>query len=257
MMSNKSGFPEEGELVLCTITSVQNHSVFVRIEEYGISGMIHISEVAPGRIRNIRDYVMEGKSVITKVLRINRERGHVDLSLRRVSEGQRRTKTNEIKKEKMAAKLIESVASNLKADPKKLYKTIADKVSDHYYLIFECFSDVSKGTFDLKQLNLPKNLSDELQKVISDRLKPEFFTSKGKLKLTSTAPDGLEIVKSALKKAVDSGAKVRYLGGGVYSLSATAASYKDSEELLEKSASSAIKFMEANKSDGELLDAEA
>ena len=79
MLLMKQGLPEDGELVLCKVTNVQHHSVFVRMEEYGKSGMIHISEIAPGRIRNIRDYVKEGKIVVCKVLRINEERGHVDL----------------------------------------------------------------------------------------------------------------------------------------------------------------------------------
>ena len=61
MLLKKQGFPEESELVLCTVTSVQYHSVFVDIDEYGKSGLIHISEVSPGRIRNIRDFVKEGK----------------------------------------------------------------------------------------------------------------------------------------------------------------------------------------------------
>ena len=105
----------------------------------------------------------------------------------------------------MAAKLVEVVASNLKADPQKLYRTVAEKVGNHYYLVFECFSDVSKGLFSISQLGLPKKVSEELQKVISDRLKPEYFTSKGTLKLASNEPEGVEIVKSALKKASECG----------------------------------------------------
>ena len=256
MMNVKKGFPEEGELLLCTVTSVQHHSVFVKIEEYGITGMIHISEVSPGRIRNIRDYVVEGKQVITKVLRVNPERGHVDLSLRRVSESQRRNKNNEIKKEKMAMKLIEAVAKNLKEDPNKIYKTVEDKVSQHYYLIFECFSDVSKGSFDVNDLKLPKKISEELQSVISYRLKPEFFKSKGLLKLSSSQPDGVKAIKSALKKASSLGAEVKYFGGGVYSLTATASSYKDAENLIEKAANSALEFVESKKGEGMLLEKE-
>jgi len=150
--------PEEGELVKCTVTSVQSHSIFVRIDDYGINGMIHISEVAPGRIRNMRDYVVEGKSVICKVLRVNLERGHVDLSLRRVSESQRRNKVNEIKKEKLAEKLVEVVAFNLNMKSEELYSAISEKVHEHFYLLFECFSEVARGNFSISELKLPKNV---------------------------------------------------------------------------------------------------
>ena len=55
MIYKKTGLPEDSEIVMCTVTKIQYSSVFVKIDEYGISGMIHISEIAAGRIRNIRD----------------------------------------------------------------------------------------------------------------------------------------------------------------------------------------------------------
>jgi translation initiation factor 2 subunit 1 len=79
MLYKKTGLPEESELVLCTVTKVLPNSVFVTLDEYGIDGLIHISEVSPGRIRNIRDFVKEGKKVVCKILRINVERGQVDV----------------------------------------------------------------------------------------------------------------------------------------------------------------------------------
>ena len=81
MLLRKQGFPEESEIVLCTVTSVRYNSVFVSLNEYNHSGMIHISEVSPGRIRNIRDYVKEDKVVICKVLRINKDRGYIDYGI--------------------------------------------------------------------------------------------------------------------------------------------------------------------------------
>src|SRR3989338_3106883 len=107
MLLEKKGFPAEEELVLCTVTNVQFHSVFVTLDEYNSrTGMIHISEVAPGRIRNIRDFVIEGKKVVCKVLRINQEKGHIDLSLRRVNESQKQLKLNEIKQEQFAENIL-------------------------------------------------------------------------------------------------------------------------------------------------------
>src|SRR3989338_1845919 len=202
--------------------------------------MIHISEIAPGRIRNIRDFVSEGKSVICKVLRVNTERGHVDLSLRRVSDSQRRKKVNEVKKEKFSQKLIELAAHNTSTDAKALYASVSAKVREHYVLTFECFTDVAKGAFDLAELGLPKNTTDELKKIILDRLKPEVIVSKGVLSLKSYEPNGVEIVKQALESAEKNVAKVRYLGGGNYSISFSAQTYKEAENSLEKAASAAL-----------------
>ena len=124
MLFKKQGFPDEGDLVLCTVTSVQYHSVFVDMDEYGKSGMIHISEVSPGRIRNIRDFVKEGKKVVCKVLRINEEKGHIDLSLRRVNESEKRRKIDEIKKEQDSEKIVEIAAGKIGVKTEQLYNEI-------------------------------------------------------------------------------------------------------------------------------------
>src|SRR3989338_6765190 len=111
MLLSKQGLPEEGDLLLCTVSNIQFHSVFVRLDEFGgKTAMIHISEIAPGRIRNIRDHVRENKKIVCKVLRIHPDRGHVDLSLRRVTENQRRLKINQIKQEQKAERIVEIVA---------------------------------------------------------------------------------------------------------------------------------------------------
>ena len=111
MLYRREGIPEDEEIILCKVTKLFPNSVFVDILEYpGKQGMIHISEISPGRIRNIRDFVVEGKKVVCKVLGVNKERGHIDLSLRRVNENQKRIKINEIKQEQIAEKIVEMIA---------------------------------------------------------------------------------------------------------------------------------------------------
>ena len=93
MFYKREGILEQDEIVLCKVTKIYPNSVFVQLLEYNDSGMVHISEVSPGRIRNLRDYVSIGRQIVCKVLRIDRERGHIDLSLRRVNSNQRKEKT--------------------------------------------------------------------------------------------------------------------------------------------------------------------
>src|SRR3989304_247871 len=102
MFYQRQGLPEDGELVLCTVEKIYPSSIFVDIDEYKKQGLIHISEIAAGRIRNIRDYAVEGKKIVCKVIRIDKEKGHIDLSLRRVNESQQRNKISSIKQEQRA-----------------------------------------------------------------------------------------------------------------------------------------------------------
>src|SRR3989338_2887568 len=100
MLYKRTEPPEEGDIVLCTVKDITHNSIFVVLDEYnGVEGMIHISEISPGRIRNIRDYVKEGKKIVCKILRVNQEKNYLELSLRRVNQMQRIVKNNEYKQE--------------------------------------------------------------------------------------------------------------------------------------------------------------
>ncbi|MFH1182360.1 MAG: S1 RNA-binding domain-containing protein [Candidatus Woesearchaeota archaeon] len=244
MLLKKEGLPEEGELVICTVTNVQSHCVFAKLDEYGFSGMVHISEIAPGRIRNIRDYVKEGKIIVCKILRVNRERGQIDLSLRRVSENQHKVKINEVKQEQRAEKMIETAAKELKADLQQVYSEISKPIFEKYPSLFACFTDVVKGNCSLEQIGIPKKTAAALMQVVVLRLKPQQVVTQTDIKLQSYAPDGVEIVKRALKRAVDSGAEVKYIAAGSYRLIATAPDYKSAEKILEKAASHVVDEIE-------------
>ncbi len=251
LLLKKKGFPEDSELVLCTVTSVQHHSVFVNIEDYGLNGMIHISEVSPGRIRNIRDFVREGKVVVCKVLKVNQERGHVDLSLRRVTEAQKRSKINEIKHEQKAEKIIEIAAAKLKKDAKQVFDEVAGHILKEYPTLFSCFTEVAEDRLSLEKLKIDKDTSDELEAAIKQRIKPIEVAITGALLLTSYAPDGVEAIKEALKKVAEAGAEVSYIRAGKYKVTIRAANYKAAEQIVERATSDAINFVTGKDGTGE------
>src|SRR2546421_1696472 len=100
-------WPDEGELVVCTVTNVKNFGAFVTLDEYEAKeGSIHIAEVSSGWIKYIRDYVREGQKVVCNVLKVDKDKGHIDLSLKPVNEHQRREKIQEWKNERNAQNLL-------------------------------------------------------------------------------------------------------------------------------------------------------
>lgn len=234
MLFKKKRWPEEGELVLCTVTKVLPHGVFVNLDEFDTSGLIHISEISPGRIRNIRDFVKEGKVVVCKVLGVNQEKGHIDISLRRVSDNQRKNKVNQIKQEQKAEKILEIVAEKLGMQFPQLYGQISDKILSKYENINACFEDVVMSKFSLKELGIDAKIASELEEAIITRIKPPELTISGSLKITSYAPDGVEKIKKTFS---DSMAKepvsVYYEGGGRYTVKITSSDYKHAEKSLK------------------------
>jgi len=232
MLYKKTGFPEESEIVLCKVTSVQYNAVFVKLLEYDLPGMIHISEVSPGRIRNIRDYVKEGKIIVCKVLRINRERKQIDLSLRRVTDFQRRQKVNEIKQEQLAEKIAEFVARQRKLDVKELYSSIMQKISRDYDSLYSFFEDLIEDESLFEKYGLDKELKEPILEVVRQRIKPPLVSIGGYFVIKSFEPDGIEIIKDALNLAKKEGGDsftITYSGAGKYNFSIIAKDYKEAE----------------------------
>ncbi len=253
MLYKKSGLPEESELVLCTVTSVLKNSVFVKLDEYDdIDGLIHISEVSPGRIRNIRDFVKEGKKIVCKVLKVNREKQQVDVSLRRVNDNQRRNKVDEIKQEEKAEKILEHVAKTLGKDPLKFYTEVTQGVFKEYDGLHNFFIDLVNGEATVDGYGLDKKVAQEIDKVVKQRLKPAEVLIRGKLTLMSYAPDGTEVIKGAVKKAlVNEDVDIKYLGAGRYDITVKAKEYPEAEEVMEKASGAAIEFIRSKNGIGE------
>tara|TARA_B100000315_G_C14469999_1_gene537841 strand:- start:48 stop:818 length:771 start_codon:yes stop_codon:yes gene_type:complete len=232
MLYKREGLPEVDEVVLCKVTKIFPNSVFAELVEYRDSGMIHISEVSPGRIRNLRDYVSVGRQIVCKVLRIDRDRGHIDLSLRRVNSNQRREKLEEVKQETKSESLISNLAKKLNIPFKELYRKISGKVFEEYSHLHLCFKDVVSGEVDLIKLGLEKNIAEELVLAIKDKFKPPKITINGEIRLETYASEGLEKIKKTLNEVQEISKKITlfYLGAGRYKFSVEEADYKPAEK---------------------------
>lgn len=249
MLSKKNGFPEEGDIVMCTVTGVHFHSVFVKLDLYDKTGLIHISEISPGRIRNIRDYVTEGKKIVCKILKIDQQKGHIDLSLRRVNDSQRRAKVNEIKREQMTEKMIEFAAKNIKYEPAKLYNDIFEKIKENYASLYNFFEDIAAGLASFKGLGISKEADEALTKLIKDRIIPRKVAISGELKIKSYASDGIHVIRDALTKAesVDKEhIEIRYAGTGRYKIEVDSDNYKDAEKNFDGAVKAATDHIEKN-----------
>ena len=76
---------EVGAIVEGKVTGLTNFGAFVSLPD-GKTGMVHISEVAPTYVKEIRDYLTENQEVKVKVLSVGDD-GRVSLSIKRHGAG--------------------------------------------------------------------------------------------------------------------------------------------------------------------------
>jgi translation initiation factor 2 subunit 1 len=241
MFYKKQGLPEENEIVLCTIKKILPNSVFVDLDEYQHKeGLIHISEISPGRIRNIRDFVKEGKKIVCKILRIDRIKNHIDLSLRRVNQAQRINKNNEYKQEQKSEKILESIGKRNKIPLGEMYTKVGYKIIETFGNLNTCFQELIKDNTILKPLNLDKKIEEEIITIVKERIKPKIIKISSMIQLKTTLPKGIEVIKETLKKINDLcikekfGCDILYEGAPNYKITITASNYKEAEKNLDK-----------------------
>jgi small subunit ribosomal protein S1 len=79
---------DEGQLVEGTITKLTKFGAFASLagtEEYDFEGLIHISELSDRRVEHPREVVQEGQDLTLRVIKIDRKRRRLGLSLKRVA----------------------------------------------------------------------------------------------------------------------------------------------------------------------------
>jgi len=253
----RSGWPDEGDNVVCSVKRVTDFGAFVELDEYGHKeGLIHISDVASGWVKYIRDHVREGQKIVCKVLYVDTAKHHIDLSLKDVNEHQRREKIQEWKNEQKAEKWIEYVAKTAKISNEDLLK-LTDLFYDKFGSVYAAFEKSRfEGTSILTKIGVGKEVADAITKVAHDNLKKPQVEISGYVDLTSYLPDGIEYIKKALSIANkvennEINIDISYVGAPRYRIHVIAPDYKKAEGVLKKAAQSAISIIEKAGGSGE------
>ena len=243
-------WPEEGELVVCSVTNVKNFGAFVSLDEYEAKeGFIHIAEVSSGWIKYIRDYVREGQKVVCKVLRVDKDKGHIDLSLKAVNEHQRREKIQEWKNEQKAENLLGIVAKRLEKEPRACWDEFGYDLLDSFGTLYRAFEECVLDERALEEEGFKGAWVKVFTEVARENIVPPYVTIDGYLEATDFEPDGAVHLKDALLKAgKEDGSvtvKVQYIGAPRYRGVVRAPDYKTAEDEMEKAAGRVAKALEA------------
>jgi len=246
-MSRARGFPENGELVVCTVTSVKNFGAFVTLDEYeDKEGFVHVRDVASGWVKYIRDFIREGQKIVCKVLGVDSAKGHIDLSLKSVNEHQKREKIQQWKNEKKADKLLEIVADRLSISLDAAYEQFGNELYEEYESLYGAFESVASSPEDFRS-EYSGDWVETFIDVAVENVTPPYVQIDGIFELTSNAPNGIELIRDALLKGIeaaeDADVKISYSGSPRYRIVVTADEYKEAEDVLKKVSAAVVKTL--------------
>lgn len=236
-MAGLPEFPEEAELVVCTVKNVKNFGAFVSLDEYGEKeGFIHIAEVATGWIKYIRDYVREGQKIVCRVLRVDPSKGHIDLSLKQVNEHQKREKIQQWKNEQKAYKLLELVAERSGKDLKEFEQEHVGDLIEKFGTLYGAFEEAVFDEKTMKEEGFTGDWVKTFVDVAKENIQPPFVDIDGFFEISCPLPDGIVHIRDALTMAEKNKkveVSIQYMGAPRYRLVVTAPDYKTAEEEMD------------------------
>lgn len=227
--------PEQGEIVLATVTKVMDHGAYVTLDEYdNLQGFLHISEIAPGWIRSVNRFVKDGEKKVLLVKKVNPQRGDIDLSLKQVSKDQKKQKLKEVKKFEKGKTLLQNVQEKAKLSDDDIEK-LEDSIYSKYDSVYDAFIEIGRNGIDsVKGLKIPKKTAAVIEEICS-KIKIPSVEIRGIMEITNSKSDGIEIIKKILLDELkkDSTIDITYLGAPKYRLSIISEDFKSAEKSLK------------------------
>jgi translation initiation factor 2 subunit 1 len=246
MALKKPEWPEIGDLVIATVEEVTDFGAYAKLDEYDKRGLLHISEISSSWIRNIRDFIREGQKVVLKVLRVDAEKEHIDLSLRRVTKRERIEKIMSWKRERKAETLLRTVAEKTGLSLEEVYEKAGAPMEKEYGLYESFEKAVKEGTTALTKIGVPDELASVIAEIAKERMHVPMVKVKGILELRCAKPKGVKIIKEAFLNAKKAEkpreAKLRFyvIAAPKYSIEVMADNYKHAEAVLQKVAENVV-----------------
>ncbi|WP_077214435.1 S1 domain-containing post-transcriptional regulator GSP13 [Bacillus dakarensis] len=118
---------EVGSVLTGKVTGIQPYGAFVALDE-NTQGLVHISEVTHGFVKDINEHLKVGDEVQVKVLSIDEAAGKIGLSIRATQEAPAET---EAPKAKKAPRRRQAAAAfKTDTDSSQGFNTLKDKLQE-------------------------------------------------------------------------------------------------------------------------------
>lgn len=235
---HRNEYPVPGELVIAKNVKITELGVYVNLLEYGnLEGLVVIGELSRKRLRNIHKLIRINKIEVLSVLKVDKNKGYIDLSRKKVIDSDFNETYRFYTKNKIGHNIIVSVASRMNEDPLKYYEEWAWDKAETYKSLFDYFGyildayNLTQGTVQEKVLNesdeennseesteietnkkpkynlddllsgIPTNLHSLLIEQISIKYNIQKVKIRADVDLTCHGPEGINAIREALKVA--------------------------------------------------------
>lgn len=203
----KQKFPEVEDVVVVMVRMIAEMGAYVDLLEYNnIEGMILLSELSRRRIRSINKLIRIGRSECVVVIRVDKEKGYIDLSKRRVSPEDIVGCEEKFAKAKAVNSILRHVAEMLNYQTNEELEQLYEKTAwyfDQKHKKQGCAFDYFKAAVNdpsvLDECDLDEKTKTTLLTHIQRKLTPQAVKVRADIEVGCCTFEGIDAVKAALK----------------------------------------------------------
>jgi len=200
-------YPEVDEVVMVQVKSIAEMGAYVSLLEYNnIDGMILLSELSRRRIRSVNKLIKVGRQEPVMVLRVDAEKGYIDLSKRRVSPEDAQACVEKYNKSKLVHTITRHTAETTNTDLEDLYKAFTWPLYKKYGHAHDAFTQMVSSPEDMFTESiaisgeegaavLTQEVRSAIVKDIKRRLTPTPLKIRADIELTCFHYDGVLHIK--------------------------------------------------------------
>lgn len=204
-------YPEVEDVVMVNVRSIAEMGAYVHLLEYNnIEGMILLSELSRRRIRSINKLIRVSRNEVVVVIRVDKDKGYIDLSKRRVSPEEVIKCEEKFAKAKAVNSILRHVGELLgyKNDEQleDLYKKTAWMFDEKYKkhgAAYEAFKHAVTNPEILDECDIDEKTKEVLLENIKRRLTPQSVKIRADVEVICTNYEGVDAVKRALRKGLE------------------------------------------------------
>ena len=241
-------FPEADDVVMVMVKEIQDMGGYVHLLEYdNCQGMIMLSELSRRRIRSVNKLLKVGRQEVAAVVRVDKEKGYIDLSKRRVAPEDVSRMEEKWNKSRTVHSIVRHVAEVVNVDIKDLYQRWGWPLYKRYGHAFDGFrTAVTDPETVLEGLDIRPREKEELLRNVKRRLMPQPMKLRADMDVTCYHDEGIEAIKAALAAGEAAGTedcpiKVNLVAPPLYVMSTASLQREAGMEALER----AIKIVKA------------
>lgn len=202
-------FPEPDDVVMVLVKEIQEMGGYVHLMEYNnCQGMIMLSELSRRRIRSVNKLLKVGRQEVAAVVRVDKEKGYIDLSKRRVAPEDIAKIEEKWNKSRTVHSIVRHVAETVGKDMFELYTRWGWPLYKRYTHAYDGFRiAVNDPDTVLEGLEITEDERRELLKNVNRRLTPQPIKLRADIEVTCFKFEGIDAVKAALKAGEASGSE--------------------------------------------------